>query len=276
MPKDPANKEPVIAQDNAVMSDTFIAQLGFQLAADGDRMLGEMHITPELLVPGHDTARISVLATAGDVLIGHLANDRTPALALTVELSMHLLRPIGTGLLRMESRLVKVGRTLVSGEATWYDSGGERVAYCWATFMASPRPIDAPLQIDLSSELNDARKRTIRNSRPTMTEPFADALKIRTPEPGVAEVDRRPFVLQPTGTLQGAVVCALGEIAAESVLDGPITSLDTRYLSGIRVGSGRATAETLGPQTARVEVIDTRRENRVAAVLHARSTVHRC
>lgn len=245
---------------------SFVDELGLELSPNGETMAGMMEVTPALLAPGHDLVQLSVMATAGDVLIGQLANDRTSTLALTIDLSMTLLAPIGTGRLRMESRLIKIGRTLVSGEAAWFDRHGAHVATCWATFMGSPRPVDSALAVPEGG----ATARADRPAGPTMTTPFCDALGIRVPGRGVAEVDRSAYTLQPTGTLQGGVVCAVAEAAAVSALGGPVSSVDIRYLAGIRIGSGRAVAAGVGDELARVEVTDTERPDRIASVVHAR------
>ena len=245
---------------------SFVGDLGLQLTPAGEVMRGAMEVTPELLAPGHEFVQLSVMATAGDVLIGQLANDRTPTLALTIDLSITLLAPIGLGTLQMESRLIKIGRTLVSGEAAWFDGDGRQVATCWATFMGSPRPVDSVLVVPDTGET----RWVDRPLGPTMTAPFNDALGIRVPDRGVAEVDRSGYTLQPTGTLQGGVVCAVAEAAAVSLLDGPVSSIDIRYLAGIRIGSGRATADGVGPDLARVEVTDVARPDRIASVVHAR------
>lgn len=254
--------------DDVVLSgdDLFIAELGLQREVVGERIVGEMDVTPELLVPGHRVPRVSVLATVGDVMVRQLASQITPTVPLTTDLSIHLLGPMATGRFRVDGRLVKVGRTLLAGETSWYDAGGNVVAYCWVTFMASHWANETLCGFQRSDDDDELPDRP----RVTMSKPFTEALGIRTVDEGVTEVERRPYVLQPTGTLQGGVVCALGEVAAELVLGRPVVSMDTHYLAGIRVGAGRATASALGAEMARVEVVDTGRPERVAAVMRAR------
>lgn len=240
----------------------FTSQLGFRIEPSEGRMVGELELVPELMVPEHPVPRISVLATAGDILIGQLANALTSEIAVTVDLAVRVLRPVQAGRLTMSSTILKAGRTLVAGEAYWANDRGDTVAHCWATFMASPRPRDSGLT-------GDPEDTTSQDRGPTLQVPFPELLKLEVPRPGIAEVERRPAILQPTGTLQGGVVCALAELAAESRIGAPVTSLDTRYLAGIREGMGRATATELGPGFAQVVVTDTVRPDRAAAVVHA-------
>jgi acyl-coenzyme A thioesterase PaaI-like protein len=243
----------------------FISQLGFQIEPYEGGMVGEVDLLPELMVPGHPVPRLSVLATAGDILIGQLANTITTEIALTVDLAVRVLRPVEAARLTMSARILKAGRTLIAGEAHWADDRGHAVAHCWATFMASPRPLDSGVTGGPEPTASGQRRATLKV-------PFFEMLKLAAPNPGVAEVARRPAILQPTGTLQGGVVCALAELAAESKTGAPVTSLDTRYLAGIREGMGRATAIELGPGLAQVTVIDTLRQDRPAAVVHAGHT----
>lgn len=244
----------------------FISRLGFDFETKPGGASGSMELTPEMMDPSGRYPSLGLMSTAGDVIIGQVANQMTDELALTVDLSVELWGPVEPGRLHLRSELVKIGRTLIAGEAYWHDRRGRLVARCWASFMSSPRPADIGLR-----ESETAGQRIMRHDLGLLDEPFAELLGIRTTAPGTCEITRRPAVLQPTGTLQGGTICAIGEVAAASVLGAPLIGLDTRYLRGIRVGDGRATATAMSPNAARVEVVDTERTDRLAAVLWARS-----
>jgi acyl-coenzyme A thioesterase PaaI-like protein len=104
-----------------------------------------------------------------------------------------------------------------------------------------------------------------------MTRPFAENVGARVVEPGVVEVDRRPYVMQPWGTVQGGVIALLGELAAESLMGGAVIDLDVRYLSAVRVGPARTSATAVGASTVRVEVRDAGSDDRLAALVVART-----
>jgi acyl-coenzyme A thioesterase PaaI-like protein len=77
--------------------------------------------------------------------------------------------------------------------------------------------------------------------------------------------------MQPAGTIQGGAVALLVELAAESSAGAPIEDLEIRYLSAIRVGPARATAEVIAPGLIRVELRDVGRPDRLATVALART-----
>ena len=62
----------------------------------------------------------------------------------------------------------------------------------------------------------------------------------------------------------------LAEMAAESLTGRPVLDLDTRYLTAVRRGPGRATAVSLGSGFVRAEVRDVGNGNRLAALVTAR------
>lgn len=241
------------------VAEMFLAQLGFQFRVEGDVVAGDLESVPELLVTGTLLPRVSVIATAADVLLGVLANAHSNGLPLTADLSTHLLAVPSSRHLSMSGALVKVGRSSTAGEARFVDDAGVLVAYACGTFRPSPRSTDLPVP---------ASNGALFNQGPTISTPFFDLLGIHEHTTGVVEVARRSDLLQGTSTFQGGVVCAAGEFAAASLLGSTVTGLDTRYLSAIREGALRATAVALGPNTARVEVVDTGRPDRVAALMH--------
>ena len=241
---------------------SFLQELPFSHHQTDDGVVGEMEVTEHLLVPGTDRCRISALASVADVITGVLVSTRTsPLLALTVDLAVRVLEPVTPGPVELSSRVVKLGRSLSATEG-WFHKDGRVVAHTWATFMASPRPQDTIPGIPP----NRARGPN------EIDQPFAEALGLVVVEPGVVEVERTPYTLQPAGTIQGGVVCAVAELAAESATGRPVTELDVRYLSTIRTGPGRGVAAPLDDQRSQVTVTDAGGSpDRVAAMAFARS-----
>ena len=243
-------------------SQVFINDLEFtcELSEDGALMESEIHAVDAMRAPGAGAVRPSILATIADVLAGIQANHTIAGrLPLTLDIEVRTTRPMGEWV-RASSRLLKVGRTTVAGEVSFSDpASGAVVALSYVTFIESPRPQD------LSPNAT-----TIMRTTGTLTRPFPDHVGARIVEPGVVEIDHRPFVLQNSGTLQGGVVALLGEYAAESLTGRPVVDLDVRYLSTVRVGPARATARAVAPDLMRVEIRDEGKAGRLAARSMAR------
>jgi acyl-coenzyme A thioesterase PaaI-like protein len=241
----------------------FVGDLGFGQCIEGDAMVGEVEVNDTVRVPGTRLVRPSVLATVADIAAGSLATrDTYPKPALTVDLTVRSLGVVEGGMLAMAARILKLGRSTIVGEAWFSEPGSERpVVVSHATFTPSPRPQD------LHEELPFGRP----FSPGAMTRPFAEQLGTRILEPGVVEVDRLPYVMQPWGTLQGGVVALLGELAAESLVGTPVVDLEVRYLSAVRVGPARTSAMVVGHSTVRVEVHDAGSDDRIASLIIART-----
>lgn len=242
----------------------FIWDIGYEFDLDGHDGVGVFHVSDALRVPGSPLVRISVLATVADILTGTPASRAVePAAALTVDLTMRTYRAPAADRLDMRGTIVKLGSRILVTEATFHEPGRTDadavVASCTLGFTASPRPQDM---------FRHPEKRRIPVSRPNMNRPFAEQLGARVLAPGVVEIDRYPYVMQPYGTLQGGVVALLGELAGESVLGAPITGLEVRYLSAVRVGPARTTTTRVSPTTARVEVRDAGAD-RTTALIYA-------
>jgi acyl-coenzyme A thioesterase PaaI-like protein len=247
------------------MTGMFISDLGFSHHVEGDGLVGEVELGDEARFPG-GRPRPSLLATVADVLAGALANQLSaPRVALTTDLSVRDVQPTDAGRVEMRAGLLKAGRTLVTAEVWFLEPGSQRpIAVSHSTFMASPRPQDV---IDLP-ELGRAV-----TSGP-LRRPFPELVGARVVGPGVAELDRTPAVLQPAGTIQGGAVALLGEVAAESATGAPVTDIELRYLSTIRVGPARTSSTVFGGSSVRVEIRDVAQPGRLATLVLARTTTH--
>jgi acyl-coenzyme A thioesterase PaaI-like protein len=247
-----------------ILSETgsFINDLWFEFDVTGQGTRGEGHAS---IAPAMESApslvRPSVLLTIADCIAGvpamHVAS---PRLAVTLDMAVRIVAGQTGTELTVTSDLLKKGRNTVASEVRFTDAGsGRLVALAFLTFMASPRPQD------LSPPILDGMV-----MHGTMPVPFPERVGLRTVAPGVTEVDRRPFLEQAAGSLQGGIVALLGETAAQSLTGRPVTELDARFFTGVRVGPGRATAEEVGDGTVRVEVRDVGNADRLAALVTAR------
>jgi acyl-coenzyme A thioesterase PaaI-like protein len=240
----------------------FITRIGVSYRADGDAVLGRFEVSEHERVPGTRLVRAGVLATVADVVAGWGANRHVfPRIPLTVDLSVHWLRPLDRDVLEVTARVLKAGATTVVSETTFADPGtNEPAIICYVTFVVSPRPEDA-----FTQPLPE------RVQQSSLARPIMDDIGARIISPGIAELDRVPYVMQPAGTIQGGAVALLVELAAESIAAAPIEDLEIRYLAAVRIGPARAVAEVIAPGLMRVELRDVGRPDRLATVALART-----
>ena len=224
-------------------------------------MAGHAVISDALRFDGSAIVRPSVLATIADCVTGLPACLATsPALAVTLDIVVRTVGAPSDDDLDITAVIIKPGRRTVSGEVAFRDPRtGALVAHSYLTFMASPRPQDSapPLVGGM-------------RSGGSMPVSFPDHVGVRIIEPGVSEIDLTPFVAQASNTLQGGIVALLGETAAHSSTGRPVIDLDTRYLTAVRIGPGRATATPIGPDLVEVAVRDVGMDDRLAASVVAR------
>jgi acyl-coenzyme A thioesterase PaaI-like protein len=239
----------------------FLQDVGYTQDIEDGVSRGWLQVTDELRAPGSSQVRASVLATMSDVWTGALAGMAcAPKLALTLDLTARIVGDVGGDRLDIVGNVLKQGRTTIVAETNFRDPAtGAVVALSHATFVASPRPQDVigPMA-------------TTRTSVSALDRPLAEGLGIRVLAAGVVEVERGPYVNQPSGTLQGGVVAVLAELAAESVTGGRVVELEVRYLSAIRVGPARTSAMALDDRTVRVEIRDPGNDDRLTTLVMAR------
>ena len=208
------------------------------------------------------TPRPSVLATIADCVAGIPACWVTaPSLAVTLDIAVWTAAERCGDHLSMTGKIVKRGLSTVAGEIRFTDATTtDLVAISYLTFMPSPRPQDqAP------------PRATSMRTDGSMTVPFPEHVGVRVPCRGTAEVDLVRFTTQAAGTLQGGIVALVAEVAAESLAGTPVLDLDVRYLNAVRVGPGRATATNVGRDLVRIEVRDGGSDDRLAALVMART-----
>lgn len=250
------------ARSGGVGAGTFIGLLDFDfdLGADDTVVSGQATLAPGMCFEG-GRPRPSVLLTLAHCFAGGAAvRATTPSLAVTLDAGVHVVaEPTGPHL-DLTATVVKRGRSTVAAEVRFRGAGTDRlVASGFLTFMASPRPQDLSPPVPGGMHVHG-----------DLAVGFARAVGVEERGPGVVEVQRRPFVEQASGSVQGGVVALLGEAAAESLTGQPVLDLDVRFLSGVRAGPGRGTATALGGGLVRVEVRDVGHGHRLAALAVAR------
>jgi acyl-coenzyme A thioesterase PaaI-like protein len=246
----------------AALHHMFLHDIAFSYHVEGDVAIGELEVDEELRIPGTRMVRPSILGTVADVVAGGVANRLSmPRIPLTVDLTVHSFGGVTVDVLTMVGRALKAGRSTILTEVTFFERGAERpVALSHATFLPSPNAAD---------EMEFVGSQEPRPSR--LSGSFSEQMGIRVVRPGLTELDRVEYVMQPTGTIQGGAIAMMAEVAAETLTGAPVLDLDVRFASAIRVGPGRASAELVAPGLVRVEVHDPGNGDRLATVALAKS-----
>jgi acyl-coenzyme A thioesterase PaaI-like protein len=240
----------------------FTADLGHRHRFDDDGSIVDIPITPTLLTSDGKGIRVSVLAAFADLTTGSIASAAlAPRIPLTVSLRIHRASMIAPDSLVARGRVVSLGRTHAVLEAEFRATEStELVASSVVSFMASPRP-------------GDVFRTPIRefSARGSISAPFADQLGAVVLAPGMVELERRPYVMQGSGTVQGGALALVAELAAESAASRSVLDLDLSYLSAVRHGPVRSSVRVLDQSTIRVELVDAGDSNRLAVLAIARS-----
>lgn len=251
----------------------------FALAAAVDD--GELRLTltsqPELLV--HGVLRASVLAYVVDAAAGISVDESPDVWTLTTDLSLRL-RPVrAPEWVDATCAIVRRGRRSVTSTFAVRDPHGDTVASGAIGFASVPRrdgdPPKPHVTPDVAAVLFQGHSR--------LTEPLREAAGIEVLDAAAGEVELKvtPELRNPAGTLQGAMVALLAEVAAEELAgsrtDAPVvvTELDLRYLAQAPEGPVRTRSRLLGSapdDPMEIELIDTSND-RLTTLVYARAQV---
>ena len=241
--------------------------LGFGVASVGDEMHGSALVVPEMLVPGTDALRTSILAAWADVAAGHISIGLfDPGVPVTLDLDVHLYAPpIGCDEIRMVARVQKAGRSVSVLRVAITDGDGDAVGFAHATFMAAPNP-----SLRMPTIVSD--EGLLRPHPARLEVPFAERAGCERIAPGTASIPMRRDGLNASGTLNGGLLALLVEEAALSAAPAGATlaSMAMRYAQPVRVGPAIAEADVrdgLGD----VVVRDAGRDDRLAVIATTRT-----
>ena len=248
--------------DRHIMRD-----LGFGVAPVGDEMHGSATVVPEMLVPGTDVLRTSILAAWTDIAAGHISIGLfEPSVPVTLDLDVHLYAPpVGCEEIRMIARVQKAGRSVSVLRVAITDGDGEAVGFAHATFMAAPNPsLRMPTIVDDEGLLRPHPAR--------LDVPYAERARCERVAPGTASIPMRPDGLNAAGTLNGGLLALVVEEAALSAAPpgATLATMAMRYAQPVRVGPAIAEADVrdgLGD----VVVRDTGRDDRLAVIATTRT-----
>jgi len=254
--------------------DSLPAQLGATIRVDGDDLLLEVEPRPALL--HHGMIRASVLAYLIDCA-GGIPLDRDPdAWTLTTDLTVKALPLSAPERVTAQFRVLRAGRRSATGIVDLHSQAGIPVATGAIGFTRVPvSPGDPPKPYLSAMDIVDRFA-----SLPAVEVPLREAagIEIIDATAGVVEVPLTSALLNPAGTVQGAMAALIAEAAAEDVLthragqDMVVTDLDIRYLDRTSAGPLRTSTEVLGDgpdASVTVELSDCS-SGKITTLFHAR------
>ena len=245
-----------------------------------------LQVTPELCVTGG--VLLGVLATAIDTAAGGLSRRQAdPDWVATSDIAIEIAEAIPPGPCRIECRLARRGRSLVTNEIDLYagrDAEARRHGIATAAFAVLPNPGrdqgsgargdgreaaagEAPASADSTTATSSP------SSRAALALHDRIGLRIVDRARGVVEAPLDDYVRNTFGALQGGVVAVIGEAAILAATGRSLVGLAVRYLSLGRSGPFRTEVDrlpgTVGP-VARASVRDEGAGGAVIAVATGR------
>ena len=206
-------------------------------------------IVPEIL-SDRGSVCAGALAVLVDMYCGGLALDTAhPSWLATLDLSLHLVRPLERGDVVARGSVLRAGRQTVVVEVSLRDDAGAEAGLATMTYAVLERRPDTP------HYLRESTGSRIDFGLPGsgLTAPFAERLGIRIVDAaaGRAEIEMSDYVLNSLSALQGGAAAALvdqaGVAHGRALLGAKVatTDLEIRYLALGKQSPFRAQARVL-------------------------------
>ena len=231
---------------------------------------GWLTVVPALL-DDRGAVRAGVLATLVDMVGGGLsARAAAPNWIATADLTLHVVRAVGNGVVEATGSVLRAGRTTVVLEVALRSASGSDVGIATMTFSVLPRRDDNPT---ISFAPDDTRRNTLVVPGAGFRAPVLDELGLHVLDAaaGAVEVPVDDYSRNSLGALQGGVVAIAVDVAAEQALraasHAPVTVKDIQltYLALVR-GTLRTATEVVSATdrhgAALVDVVDVGAESR--------------
>ena len=206
-------------------------------------------IVPEILTD-RGSVCAGALAVLVDLYCGGLALDvANPSWLATLDMSLHLLRPLERGSVVARGSVLRAGRQTVVVEVGLRDDAGAEAGLATMTYAILERRADTP-----QYERDSASRRTdFALPGSGLTSPFAERLGIRVVDAagGRAELDLCDYVTNSLSALQGGAAATLVDVAGvalgRALLGAPVTTtdLEIHYLALGKLAPFRAQARAL-------------------------------
>ncbi len=260
---------PVEAQDNVP------GRLGVTARFVDGRLI--MDLAPAEATCHAGCVRTSVVSFVVDAVAGITLDTDPDMWTLTTDMTLRTVARSAPARVTGTATVVRDGRRSGSCTVDLVDERGERFGFGAIGFARVPRRPGDPPKPTLPPEAAP----TVLGMLPTITVPLREAAGIRVLDAaaGVVEIDVTASVRNPAGTLQGAMVALVAEVAAEELATARtgapvvVTDLDLRYLAQAPVGPVRTSCRVLGDAPdapIEVELVDTT-VGRVTTLVHARA-----
>jgi len=251
------------------------ARLGV-IAEFGDSEF-RLQLHPGAQVLRHGVVRASVIAFMIDVVAGIVLDDDPDAWLLTSDMSVRM-RPLpAPEWIYTRSTILRRGRRSATAAVDLVTGGDEPVATGAIGFARVSRRETDPPKPPLSRE----RIVTMFDGSSILTRPLREeaGIAVLDPTSGVVQMDVTPELRNPAGTLQGAMVALLAEVAAEELastrfdIAATVIDLDLRYLAQTGAGPVQTRCSLLGSAPdapVQVELYD-RSSDRLTTLAYART-----
>ena len=225
----------------------------------------------------HGVLRLSVLTFLVDVSAGVTLDTDPDAWTFTTDLSLRMQAVPAPTRVTATTVILRQGRRSAHGLVEVVDGRHDLVAAGAIGFAHVPRRADDFPKPIVSPQMIAERFSGVgRLSSPLREEAGIVSIEAAS---GVVEIEVRPEVCNPAGTLQGAMVALVAEAAAEDLVEtvagSPmvVTELDIRYLARADTGPVRTQARLLGPRPddpVEVRLTDTA-SGRLSTLVYARA-----
>ena len=250
----------------------------FPLAARLDEGGGlRLTLTPQPELLHHGIVRASVLAYVIDAAAGITVDEDPDVWTLTTDLSLRMQPVPAPAWVEAVTTVVRRGRRSVTSVVDLVDDRGETIGQTAIGFAAVPRKEGDPPKPHVTPEVAGS----LFTGHSRLTEPLVEAsgIEVLDAAAGVVEVRVTPELRNPAGTMQGAMVALVAEVAAEQLAatrtdaSVVVTELDVRYLAQAPEGPIRTECRPAGPAAddpVEVRLVDTS-VDRLVTLVYARA-----
>ena len=228
----------------------YLTDLGFRLTLGGEESHVLLDVEPALCAPGGPGVLLGVLATAIDMAAGSLSRRHAaPEWVATSDIAIELAAPIEPGPARVDCRLARRGRGLVTLDLdlrAGHAHDAPRRGFATAAFAVLSNPGreqgGRPL---VEADGSESAAAVPHPPGPRAILPLHERLGIRVADAaGVVEAELVDYVRNTFGALQGGVVAVLAEAAILAAVGRPLEALAVRYRTLGRQGPFRTAVDT--------------------------------